>query len=94
MLEVEHIDVFYGEFQALHDISVRVETGQLVSIFGPNGHGKSTLLKTICGLMKPAGGVIRFEGREIQLPAAPFLGQRHLHQHTLRKTDEDQGKEG
>jgi len=66
MLEVEGVSTFYGEYQAIHDVSLRVESGQLVSIFGPNGHGKSTLLKTICGLMKPASGVIRFEGREIQ----------------------------
>jgi branched-chain amino acid transport system ATP-binding protein len=66
MLEVENVSTFYGEYQAIHDVSLRVESGRLVSIFGPNGHGKSTLLKTICGLMKPASGVIRFEGREIQ----------------------------
>ena len=66
MLEVEKISAFYGEYQAIHDVSLQVAEGQLVSIFGPNGHGKSTLLKTICGLMKPASGVIRFEGTEIQ----------------------------
>lgn len=66
MLEVEDVNAYYGEYQAIRDISLRVAEGQLVSIFGPNGHGKSTLLKTICGLMKPAGGVIRFDGREIQ----------------------------
>ena len=66
MLEVENINVFYGEYQAIHEVSLRVESGTLVSIFGPNGHGKSTLLKTICGLMKPANGIVRFEGQEIQ----------------------------
>jgi branched-chain amino acid transport system ATP-binding protein len=66
VLEVENINVFYGEYQAIHDVSLRVESGTLVSIFGPNGHGKSTLLKTICGLMKPASGIVRFEGQEIQ----------------------------
>jgi branched-chain amino acid transport system ATP-binding protein len=66
VLEVENISAFYGEYQAIRDISLSVADGQLVSIFGPNGHGKSTLLKTICGLMKPASGVIRFQGQEIQ----------------------------
>jgi branched-chain amino acid transport system ATP-binding protein len=66
VLEVENINAFYGEYQALHDITLRVDEGQLVSIFGPNGHGKSTLLKTICGLMRPASGIIRFQGQEIQ----------------------------
>ena len=66
MLEVENVSAFYGEYQAIHDVSLQVADGRLVSIFGPNGHGKSTLLKTICGLMKPASGVIRFDGKEIQ----------------------------
>ena len=66
MLEVDHISAFYGEYQAIHDVSLEVPEGSLVSIFGPNGHGKSTLLKTICGLMKPASGTIRFNGHEIQ----------------------------
>ena len=66
MLEVDNINAFYGEYQAIHDVSLRVPEGSLVSIFGPNGHGKSTLLKTICGLMKPASGTIRFNGHEIQ----------------------------
>ncbi len=66
MLEVENVSAFYGQYQAIKDISLQVADGRLVAIFGPNGHGKSTLLKTICGLMKPAGGVIRFDGQEIQ----------------------------
>ena len=66
MLEVENVSSFYGEYQAIHDVSLQVADGKLVSIFGPNGHGKSTLLKTICGLMRPASGVIRFNGKEIQ----------------------------
>lgn len=66
MLEVERISTFYGDYQAIHDVSLQVAEGSLVSIFGPNGHGKSTLLKTICGLLKPASGVIRFNGQEIQ----------------------------
>jgi branched-chain amino acid transport system ATP-binding protein len=66
MFEVDNINVFYGEFQAIHDVSLRVADGQLVSIFGPNGHGKSTLLKAICGLVKVASGTVRFDGTEIQ----------------------------
>jgi branched-chain amino acid transport system ATP-binding protein len=66
MLEVEKVNVFYGEYQAVREVSLRVEDGKLVSIFGPNGHGKSTLLKAVCGLLKPASGVIRYNGQEIQ----------------------------
>jgi len=65
MLEVKNINTFYGEFQALYDISLKVEEGKLFAIFGPNGHGKSTLLKTICGLEKPRSGTVTFNGTEI-----------------------------
>ena len=65
MLEVKEIETFYGEFQAIHGISLSVKDGELRAIFGPNGHGKSTLLKTICGLVKPSRGSIVFDGTDI-----------------------------
>lgn len=65
MLEVKNINTFYGEFQALYDVSLRAEEGKLFAIFGPNGHGKSTLLKTICGLETPKTGSVLFNGREL-----------------------------
>jgi branched-chain amino acid transport system ATP-binding protein len=65
MLEVSNLNFFYGEFQALHDISLKVEDEEMVVVFGPNGHGKSTLLKTICGLQPAASGSIIFDGRDI-----------------------------
>ena len=65
MLEVEKIDTFYGEFQVLKKVSIDVGDGELRLVLGPNGHGKTTLLKTICGLLKPAAGSIRFKGKEI-----------------------------
>ena len=64
-LEVNDIDVFYGDVQVIYDLSLRVEEGEVVSIIGGNGAGKSTLLKTISGLMNPAAGKIRFEGTAI-----------------------------
>jgi len=66
MLKVNHINFFYGEVQVLTDVSIGVEEGEYVAIFGPNGHGKSTLLKTICGLLKPANGTIQYDGKMIQ----------------------------
>lgn len=60
MLDVNQINTFYGKFHALKDISFRVEEGELVVFLGANGHGKSTLLKTICGLIPPATGTIKF----------------------------------
>ena len=61
-LELNNIDVFYGDVQVVFDLSLKVEEGEVVSIIGSNGAGKSTLLKTISGLMAPARGEIFFEG--------------------------------
>ncbi len=60
MLRVEGLETYYGEFKVLHGVSLHVDEGELVAVFGPNGHGKSTLLKTICGLVKPWRGTIAF----------------------------------
>jgi len=65
MLKIQGLDVFYGMFQALSNISVEVEKGEIVSILGANGAGKSTLLKTISGLMAPKSGSIYFDGERI-----------------------------
>ncbi len=65
MLEVSKINSFYGEFQVLYDISLQAGDGELVVVFGPNGHGKSTLLKTICGLHPATSGSIKFDGKDI-----------------------------
>ena len=74
MLEVQGIDVFYGAIQALKDVSVRVEQGEIVAIIGSNGAGKSTLLRTISGLLRPRQGTIKFKGQEIQqTPAHEIL---------------------
>ncbi len=74
MLEVSKINSFYGEFRVLYDVSLQVNDGELVVVFGPNGHGKSTLLKTICGLHPPASGSVRFDGKETTgLPALKLV---------------------
>jgi branched-chain amino acid transport system ATP-binding protein len=70
LLQVDAIDAFYGDFQALYGVSLRIEAGQVVAIIGANGAGKSTLLRTIAGLMHPRRGRIRFDGQDVtQLPA-------------------------
>lgn len=70
MLEVSHLDSYYGELQVLRQVSLRVKAGEVVALFGPNGHGKSTLLKAISGLHPPRAGSVRFLGEEIaRLPA-------------------------
>lgn len=65
MLKLLCINTFYGEFHAIRDISFEVPKGDLFLIVGPNGHGKSTLLKTICGLLRPAAGQIIFDGKDV-----------------------------
>lgn len=65
MLQVKDLSVYYGEFQALSDITFGVERGQIVSVLGANGVGKSTLVNTISGLLKPRTGSIYFNGKII-----------------------------
>jgi branched-chain amino acid transport system ATP-binding protein len=65
LLKVSHIDVFHGSFQALWDVSLTIEQGEIVAIIGANGSGKSTLLDAISGLVHPAKGSIEFEGKNI-----------------------------
>ena len=70
LLEVERLSVTYGQVQAVREISLRVLPGEFVSIIGNNGAGKSSTLKAIAGIVKPAGGIIRVQGTEVQgLPA-------------------------
>jgi branched-chain amino acid transport system ATP-binding protein len=65
LLEVRCIDVFYGDFQALFGVSLRVNPGEVAAVIGANGAGKSTLLKTIAGMMPPRRGDILFDGTAI-----------------------------
>lgn len=79
-LEVDDINVFYGDVQVIFGLSLRVEEGEVVSIIGGNGAGKSTLLKTISGLMTPAEGKIRFEGTTIDtLPPEEIVERGIIH---------------
>jgi len=62
MLKVEGISVFYGELQALVDVSMEAQEGDLLTLIGSNGAGKTTLLRTISGLLQPRPGKILFHG--------------------------------
>jgi branched-chain amino acid transport system ATP-binding protein len=66
MLNIKNIQTFYGKIQALRDVSIKVDTGEIVSLIGANGAGKSTLLMTVSGINKPREGVIIFEGKNIE----------------------------
>ena len=65
MLELEGVEAGYGLSRVLHGVSLRAEAGEVVSLLGRNGAGKSTTLKSIVGLVAVTGGRIRFDGREI-----------------------------
>ncbi len=65
MLEISNVDLFYGDAQALDQVSLTVAGGEVVAIVGANGAGKSSLIRTIFGMHRPARGEIRFEGRNI-----------------------------
>ena len=66
ILEIRDLRVSYGGIEALKGISLDVEEGQIVTLVGANGAGKSTTLKAVSGLVEPSSGVIRFKGEEIQ----------------------------
>ena len=65
MLKLSNIDTFYGPIQALRNVSLRVEEGEIVSLLGGNACGKSTTMKTILGLVKSRQGTIEFRGKRI-----------------------------
>ncbi|MEW6046663.1 MAG: ABC transporter ATP-binding protein [Bacillota bacterium] len=66
LLEVQGIDAFYGDVQALWDVSFGVDEGELVALLGANGAGKTTTLRAVTGLLAPRRGRIRLGGRDIQ----------------------------
>jgi branched-chain amino acid transport system ATP-binding protein len=75
VLELQEVDVFYGDFQALFKVSFKVEQGQTFACIGANGGGKSTLLRTVAGLQRPASGQVLFHGEPIdQHPAHDRVG--------------------
>ncbi len=73
MLEIRNLNVFYGQIRALHDVTMQIGAGMIAALIGANGAGKSTFLRTISGLLKPASGeiiynennVLRFEAHRI-----------------------------
>jgi branched-chain amino acid transport system ATP-binding protein len=65
MLKISNIEVSYGDYQVIWGVSLEVGEGEVVSLMGPNGCGKSTIFNTISGLLKPRAGTIEFMGRRI-----------------------------
>src|SRR5919109_3925781 len=80
LLSVQDIDVFYSEVQALWDVSLEVEQGEICTLIGSNGAGKTTSLKTISGLLQPASGSITFAGERIDGRPAHYIVERGVAQ--------------
>src|SRR3989337_313143 len=81
MLEVQSINSFYGGIQALHEVSLRMEQGEVVAIIGANGAGKTTLLNSVCGMHPPRRGDVVFQGQRITRMAPEAivrLGMSHV----------------
>jgi branched-chain amino acid transport system ATP-binding protein len=75
LLAVDGLDVAYGDFQVLWDVSLRVDAGEIVALLGPNGAGKSTVLNTVSGLVAARRGRVAWEGRPLDgLPAHRRVG--------------------
>jgi branched-chain amino acid transport system ATP-binding protein len=80
LLEVENLNVYYGAIHALQGISFNVEEGEIVTLIGANGAGKSTTLRTISGLLRPREGGIRFRGEDITMVPAEQIVYRGISQ--------------
>ena len=78
LLEVEHLDAWYGEAQALHGISLRVERGECVALLGRNGAGKTTTLRSIMGVLRKKRGVIRFQGEDIARSSSHQIARKGI----------------
>ena len=78
LLSVEAVDVFYGDVQAVRGVSFSVDKGEVVTLVGANGAGKSTTLKTIAGLLAPRSGRVLFEGDAVGGSPAHVLASRGL----------------
>jgi branched-chain amino acid transport system ATP-binding protein len=75
MLTIAGLRAGYGKIEVLHDVTLKVDQGQIVTLIGANGAGKTTLLKTISGLIRPTAGTIAFEGESlVRRPAHKIVG--------------------
>jgi len=76
LLKVENVHSYYGNIHALHGVSLYVNEGEVVTLIGSNGAGKSTTIRTISGIMHPREGTITFDGQAIQnIPAHDLVGR-------------------
>jgi branched-chain amino acid transport system ATP-binding protein len=80
MLKIENLDVFYGEVQIIYNVSFEIKKGEIVSLIGTNGSGKTTILRTISGLVKPKKGFVELNGVYLhKLPAYKIISHGIAH---------------
>lgn len=73
LLDIVGLQAGYGASRVLNDLSLHIDEGESIGLFGPNGHGKSTLLKAISGLLRPTAGSIAFDGKDITTQRPPSI---------------------
>jgi branched-chain amino acid transport system ATP-binding protein len=78
LLEVSNLDAFYGDLQALHDVSIHVDAGESVALVGANGAGKTTFLRCLAGLISQKRGIITFGGDDISRMPAETIARRGI----------------
>ena len=78
LLEVAHLDAFYGDFQALEDITMAVDSGESVAFLGANGAGKTTFLRCLTGLIERKRGTITFAGGDISHMSVETIARRGI----------------
>ena len=100
VLQVENINVYYGSIHAVKDVSFHVEQGEVVTLIGANGAGKSTTLNTVAGLLHSRTGSVRFMGEELRhVPSHKLVGRgmalvpegRRIFQHMTVQENLDMG---
>jgi branched-chain amino acid transport system ATP-binding protein len=80
LLEVSSVTAFYGDLQALFDITLQVNAGEIVTLIGANGAGKTTILRVISGMKPPASGSVRFAGQDVsRVPAHDMVARGVSH---------------
>jgi len=80
LLQLENVTAFYGDLQALFGISLRVQPGEIVTLIGANGAGKTTILRVISGMKHPEDGAVRFNGEEVsRVPAHQMVARGVSH---------------
>ena len=100
VLQVENINVYYGSIHAVKDVSFHVEQGEVVTLIGANGAGKSTALNTVAGLLRSRTGIVHFLGEELRhVPGHKLVGRgmalvpegRRIFQHMTVQENLDMG---